>query len=575
MLGGMTQQTWEAIVIGGGPAGLSAAQALGRSLRRTLVIDSGSPRNRFAAHMHNILGHDGVPPADLAARGRAEAASYGVEFREGSVRRVRDEGSVLSVELAGVGAGLDVGARAGAGGEADGERLLARRIVVATGVADRLPEIPGLAEYWGRGVLHCPYCHGWEVRGKRIAIVTLSPLGMHHVKLLRQWTDRLVAFTSGAGEIDSATERSLANRGIVLETGVVSEIVGDGTNVTAVRTADGAEYAVDAVFTMGSLDPRDGFLDGLGLERAEGPAGSFLAVDPTGCTSDPRIWAVGNVSNPMASVPMAAGAGNFAGGAVNASLVEEDFELAALGAERGEAHGGSQGSSEPGQHGHAAPNGMQPRPGEDPAAFWERRYADADRVWSGRVNRTLADIVDELSPGRSLDLGCGEGGDVLWLAERGWDATGVDLSPTAVGRAEAAAAERGLGNARFVAADLADWVADPPLIDGSPEPFDLVTASFLQSPVALPRERILRAAADRVAPGGRLVLVSHAAAPRWAEGLRGHGDFPQPESELAALRLDPERWTVLAAEVRTRDAVGPDGAAARLDDTVVVARRLR
>lgn len=218
-----------------------------------------------------------------------------------------------------------------------------------------------------------------------------------------------------------------------------------------------------------------------------------------------------------------------------------------------------------GGHGHGVPDAVG-----DPAEFWERRYADADAVWSGRVNASLAGIVRDWEPGRSLDLGCGEGGDVLWLAEQGWDATGIDLSATAIGRARAAAAERGIPNAAFTAADLGEW-ADGDRV--GERPFDLVTASFLQSPVELPRDRILRAAAARVAPGGNLVVISHAAPPPWAEGHRGPGDFPQPEAELASLALDPEGWTVVAAEVREREATGPDGRPAMLEDTVVVARR--
>lgn len=231
----------------------------------------------------------------------------------------------------------------------------------------------------------------------------------------------------------------------------------------------------------------------------------------------------------------------------------------------------------PGRGGHT--HGEQPNGGqgharvdadEDPTAFWERRYAGAGPVWSGRVNRTLADAAANWEPGTSLDLGCGEGGDVLWLAERGWRAIGIDLSETAIARAREAAA-RGGSEARFVAADLGRWIEDPHSAADAAGPFDLVTASFLQSPVELPRERILRAAAERVAPGGRLVVISHAAPPPWAEGHPG--PFPSPESEVALLGLDPERWAV-TAEVRTREATGPDGEPTTLDDTLVVARRI-
>lgn len=548
--------TWDAVVIGGGAAGLSAAQSLGRSLRRTLVIDAGSPRNRFASHMHNVLGLDGTPPAQLLARGREEAERYGVTFREGSVRAVRDgsapEGepgsgspSTVQIELVG------------------GETIDARALLVATGLRDALPPIPGLAEHWGSGVLHCPYCHGWEVRGRRLAVMTTSPLGLHQAKLLRQWTDDLVVFSAGSGALDAETERAFTARDVAIEPDPVAEIVGDGSRVTSVRTESGREVAVDAVFTASEMVPHDDFLAELALERAESPMGGFLAVDAMSRTSHPRVWAAGNVVNPWASVPMVMGAGAFAGAAVNAALVEEDFARAAdEPAERAHRHGAG--------HGAAADED----PDEDPVAFWQRRYAGSDPVWSGRANRTLIDIASDWAPGRSLDLGCGEGGDVLWLAERGWEAAGTDLSEAAVARARGAAAERGVANARFAAVDLGVWAEDPASVPEAAGHFDLVTASFLQSPVELPRERILRAASERVAPGGRLVVISHAAPPPWAEGQHGPGDFPTPETELALLGLDPERWAV-TAEVRTREATGPGGETSALDDTLVVAQRIR
>lgn len=226
-------------------------------------------------------------------------------------------------------------------------------------------------------------------------------------------------------------------------------------------------------------------------------------------------------------------------------------------------HAASGNAAATGAHAHDSDTGTG-----DPREFWEQRYADAEAVWSGQVNGTLADVVSEWAPGRSLDLGCGEGGDVLWLAERGWEATGIDLSATAVARARAAAAGRGI-DARFVVADLGEWAQATVAAD---ETYDLVTASFLQSPVELPRGRILRAALARARPGGRLVVISHAAPPAWA---RDHpGDFPSPEEELALLDLDASMFKVEEAQVRRREVRAPDGAEAVLDDTVVVVRRL-
>ena len=546
---------WDAIVIGGGAAGLSAAQTLGRSLRRTLVIDSGQPRNRFAAHMHNVLGLDGTPPLTLLERGRAEAAAYGVEFRADGVRTVREAGpdpDAPSGPEAGTGpdAGLIVELDSGA-------QLRTRALVVATGITDVLPDIPGLAERWGTSVLGCPYCHGWEVRGRRLAVVTVSPMGMHQATLIRQWSEDVTVFTAGlvdaAGDslLDDETVRGLRARGVRLEPAAVAEVLGDGDQVTGVRTVDGRTFVADAIFTAGRMVPQDAFLADLELDRADTPAGAYLAVDAMGRTSHPRIWAAGNVVNPGATVPLSMGAGSFAGAALNATLISADTALAAA-------------------------NGT-------PAEFWERRYAGQERVWSGEPNRALAELAAEWPGGRALDLGCGEGGDVHWLADRGWEATGIDLAPTAIARARAVAADRGLDLARFVTADLGDWADDPQAVDGAPAPYDLVAASFFQSPVALPRERILRAAADRVAPGGRLVVIAHA--PHEAHKAHGAHGGPAaaihlsgahertPEADLAALGLSAQRWEIEHATVQDR-AAGHVASDRPHRDSIVVARRI-
>ncbi|QIK63718.1 NAD(P)/FAD-dependent oxidoreductase [Leucobacter viscericola] len=529
----MTEKIWDAIIVGGGAAGLSAAQALGRSLRSVLVIDAGSPRNRFTSHMHNVLGFDGMPPGELAQRGRIEAERYSVKFRDGFVQRVSEIADGLRLELA------------------DGAEKT-RALIVATGVTDQLPELPGLAENWGSTVLHCPYCHGWEVRGQRLAVVANPEYGVHQAKLVRQLSENVVLFTEGLSGFDEATARALQHRGITLESEHATEILGEDGRVRAVRTASGREIPVDAIFTAGTLVPHDGFLAELGLDRTDGPLGSFVTVDPTGRTSHPRIWAAGNVVTPTATVPLVMGAGMLAGAAVNGALVEEEFESVA----RHHSHGS-----------HDATDAGSP------AEFWEGLYSGDGPRWSGRVNHAIAEIVGDWQPGRSLDLGCGEGGDVLWLAERGWQARGIDLSKTAIARARTHAEERGLvqDRATFDAVDLADWVGED---TESAEQYDLITASFLQSPVELPRTEILRAAASRLAPGGRLVIVAHASAPSFAPDHHSDTEFPSPESEVEMLGLDPKRHTVEVAEVRTRQGVAPDGQVAEFEDSVVVVRRL-
>ncbi|WP_216843338.1 class I SAM-dependent methyltransferase [Phytoactinopolyspora alkaliphila] len=200
--------------------------------------------------------------------------------------------------------------------------------------------------------------------------------------------------------------------------------------------------------------------------------------------------------------------------------------------------------------------------------FWESRYAESSHIWSGRVNKTFADVVSGLPPGRALDLGCGEGGDVIWLALRGWQVTGVDVSSTALDRAAEAAARSGVtdGRIQWLIHDLASWTGD--------DSYDLVSASFFHSPVEIPRAQILSRAAGHVTPGGHLLIVSHADFPPWATGpATDEHRFLTPTEELDQLDLDPVEWDVRIAETRTRETTGPDGQAAVLDDGVVLLRR--
>lgn len=204
----------------------------------------------------------------------------------------------------------------------------------------------------------------------------------------------------------------------------------------------------------------------------------------------------------------------------------------------------------------------------DAHQFWEARYASSEAIWSGRVNTVVREVAESLEPGSALDLGCGEGGDAVWLASRGWETVGVDLSDTAVARARAAAASVGLeANAvRFVAADLSEWA--------TAQTFDLVSSAFLHSwPVEIPRADIVRRSKDFVAPGGSLLVVAHAAPPPWADAASvSSASFPTPESDLAAMEL-PDDWHVDRCELNEREAIGPGGQRATLIDSVVLARR--
>lgn len=213
------------------------------------------------------------------------------------------------------------------------------------------------------------------------------------------------------------------------------------------------------------------------------------------------------------------------------------------------------------------PDSCKPDPckPEDARQFWEDRYGSAGRVWSGRVNPRLAEVAAELPVGRALDLGCGEGADALWLAERNWDVVAVDVSATALHRATVAAADRNLlERISFQRRDLNESFPE-----GT---FDLVSAQYLHSPAHLNRDAVLRLAADHVNPGGVLLIVDHGAAPPWAQH-DGHR-FAGIDEVLASLRLDTSRWIRVRTQPAEREMVGPNGEVGNMVDHVMVLRRV-
>ncbi|NWN88106.1 MAG: methyltransferase domain-containing protein [Micrococcaceae bacterium] len=205
--------------------------------------------------------------------------------------------------------------------------------------------------------------------------------------------------------------------------------------------------------------------------------------------------------------------------------------------------------------------------------MWDERYNEADQIWSGNVNAAVADVVSDLEPGTALDIGSGEGADAIWLAQRGWQVIGLDISRVAVQRAAQAADAAGLsaGRAHFVVADVTNWQTE--------DTYQLVTATFLHSQGAFDRAGALHVARDLVAPGGYLLVISHAEFPPWAiarhqaEGHDHEHDATTPASELELLQLDSDQWNVELAELRSREATGPEGEQATLRDTVVLVRR--
>ncbi|MTV25354.1 NAD(P)/FAD-dependent oxidoreductase [Nitriliruptoraceae bacterium ZYF776] len=298
----------DVLVVGGGAAGLAAALTLGRARRRVLVVDAGEPRNAPAAAMHAFLTRDGTPPAELLAIARDEVARYGVDHLVARAVAARREEDRLRVDLD------------------DGTHVLARRLVVTTGLVDELPDIEGLAERWGDDVVHCPYCHGWEVRDRRIGVLATSPRASHSAGLFRQLSDRVVYLNHTGDPLDPEVAATFAARDVEVVDGEVVRVeVTDGA-LSGVRLADGRHVPLEALAVGTRMVARSELLAGLGLDAVEHPsgAGTHVPADPFGRTSVPGVWVAGNVVDPSAQVINAAAQGNLAGAHVNADLVLED-----------------------------------------------------------------------------------------------------------------------------------------------------------------------------------------------------------------------------------------------------------
>jgi thioredoxin reductase len=299
---------YDVVIIGGGGAGLSGALVLSRARRTVLVVDSGSPRNAPAARMQGFLSRDGLAPAALLAAGREEVADYGGQVLSGMVTGVTAAaGNRFEVQLAA------------------GSRVSARRLLVATGLRDEIPAVPGLRERWGRDVLHCPYCHGWEVSGLRLGVLADgSPGSVRYAQIVREWTEDLIVFVP-AGRLTSEQRESLTARAIdIAEAGVDRIVLQDG-RLAGVQLDDGRIVRRDALFVPPRFVPNDGLLAALGCDITED---GWVVTGTDGRTSVPGVWAAGNVANPRTQVITAAGEGSAAAIAINADLVDEDVRAA-------------------------------------------------------------------------------------------------------------------------------------------------------------------------------------------------------------------------------------------------------
>jgi len=312
-------EAYDAVVVGGGAAGLSAAVTLGRALRSVLVIDAGEPRNAPAAGVHGFLSRDGINPKELLELGRAEALQYGVDVVSGVALTARS--TAEPVEGAEPAFEVDL---------ADGQTVKARRLLVTTGLTDILPDIAGIRERWGRDVLHCPYCHGWEVRNKAIGILGSVPMALHQALLFRQWSPTITLFLNDIVEPSNEQWEQLAARSISVVEGEVQALQVTDDALTGVLLASGTVIPVDAVVTGPRLEARSGVLESLGALVVEHPmgVGTHVEVNPQGATSVPGVWAAGNVTDLTGQVMASAAAGVMAGAAINADLMMAETQAA-------------------------------------------------------------------------------------------------------------------------------------------------------------------------------------------------------------------------------------------------------
>ncbi|MFJ5958402.1 NAD(P)/FAD-dependent oxidoreductase [Paenarthrobacter sp. NPDC092416] len=310
---------YDAVIIGGGAAGLSAAVTLGRALRSVLVVDAGEPRNAPAVGVHGFLSRDGISPGELLEAGRKEVLQYGGHLVSGAAAAAR------STAVAGSGSelGFDVDL-------ADGRRVAARRLLVATGLTDVLPEVGGLRERWGRDVLHCPYCHGWEVRNKAIGILGSVPMALHQTLLFRQWSPKITLFLNDIVVPTEDEWEQLAARSISVVEGKVRSLEVTDDALSGIVLASGTVIPVEAVVVGPRMEARSAVLESLGVQTVEHPmgVGRHVEVGPQGATSVPGVWAAGNVTDPTGQVMASAAAGVMAGAVINADLIAEETRLA-------------------------------------------------------------------------------------------------------------------------------------------------------------------------------------------------------------------------------------------------------
>lgn len=301
-----SKEIFDTIVIGGSYAGLSAAMALGRSLRRALIIDSGTPCNRQTPHSHNFLTQDGKTPAEIAATAREQVAKYEtVHFLSGMATDVKEIGGQFEVRIK------------------DQDIRLAKKLIIATGVRDMMPDMPGFADCWGITVIHCPYCHGYEFRGKPTGIlIPQDPAQAVHLSgLVRNLTEDLTLFTNGTQPFDDMQLQQFAGKGIRLVNDSIREIDHRDGLIQYIVLENGERIALSALYARVPFDLYHDIGEQLGCQKTDF---GLLQVDAFQKTNVPGVYACGDNASPMRSVANAVYTGNVAGAMVNMALCEAD-----------------------------------------------------------------------------------------------------------------------------------------------------------------------------------------------------------------------------------------------------------
>ena len=295
--------SYEVIIVGGSFAGLSAAMQLARARRRILLIDAGEPRNRFAKASHGFLGQDGVAPAQIMREGLRQLSAYPtVDFHHGRATGAEGERDAFQVTLD------------------DGTVAEGRRLVLAHGVADSLPEVPGLSERWGRTVVHCPFCHGYEFGDRPLGVLATGPLGAHQAEMLPDWGPTTL-FTQGLFTPEPEVQARLDRRGVTVETTPVAALLGDAPALEGVRLADGRVLQLAALFTAPRTAPNGGLAQALGCALEDGPTGPYIAADARQETSTAGVFAAGDAARAMHNATLASASGVMAGVGAYQSLM--------------------------------------------------------------------------------------------------------------------------------------------------------------------------------------------------------------------------------------------------------------